>query len=274
MQGLIVAAGQGTRLRDIAASKPLAMLHGRPLIQHVIEQARAGGIDEFVVVTGYEAPPLEAFLRRFSMRGGFPIHVVRNPDWRLANAVARAGLATPMIVRPTGSHGGAGLSLAEDDSALGQIRLGAKSGAYITAFHDYRSPDGFYRKYRMIFVDRKPFPYHLAISRQWMVHHRSAEMQDDAGRIAEELAFLRDPGSALGERALAAIAAIGRRLDLDYGGVDFSLTADGQVLLFEANATMLTHLEPPDGPFAAKNVYIEPILRAFQGHLTARARGG
>ena len=192
----------------------------------------------------------------------------------LANAVARAGLATPMIVRPTGSHGGAGLSLAEDDSALGQIRLGAKSGAYITAFHDYRSPDGFYRKYRMIFVDRKPFPYHLAISRQWMVHHRSAEMQDDAGRIAEELAFLRDPGSALGERALAAIAAIGRRLDLDYGGVDFSLTADGQVLLFEANATMLTHLEPPDGPFAAKNVYIEPILRAFQGHLTARARGG
>ena len=85
MQGLIVAAGQGTRLRDIAASKPLAMLHGRPLIQHVIEQARAGGIDEFVVVTGYEAPPLEAFLRRFSMRGGFPIRVVRNPDWRLAN---------------------------------------------------------------------------------------------------------------------------------------------------------------------------------------------
>ena len=99
MQGLIVAAGPGTRLRDIAASKPLAMLHGRPLIQHVIEQARAGGIDEFVVVTGYEAPPLEAFLRRLSMRGGFPIRVVRNSDWRLANGHSVAAAASSLNER-------------------------------------------------------------------------------------------------------------------------------------------------------------------------------
>ena len=191
----------------------------------------------------------------------------------LAEAAARAGLQAPVIVRPTGSHGGAGLALAADAGALARVQFDDGADAYVTAFHDYRSPDGFYRKYRMIFVGRAPHPYHLAIGPHWMVHHRSADMEHDPARIAEELAFLRDPEGAIGARAMTALRAIGQRLDLDYGGIDFSLTDDGRVLLFEANATMLTHLEPTGSPFAAKNVYIEPILRAFQQHLTLRATG-
>jgi 1L-myo-inositol 1-phosphate cytidylyltransferase len=85
VQGLIVAAGQGTRLRDIAPSKPLAKVRGRPLIEHVIFSAHAGGVDEFVVVTGYEGGRVEAFLRRLSMRTNIPIRTVFNADWRLAN---------------------------------------------------------------------------------------------------------------------------------------------------------------------------------------------
>jgi len=192
----------------------------------------------------------------------------------LAKAVDRAGLAIPVIIRPAGSHGGAGLELADTADALGRISLDARIGAYVTAFHDYRSADGFYRKYRMIFVDRKPHAYHLAIGRGWMVHHQSTDMAGDPARIAEELAFLRDPEAAIGARAMSAIRAVGQRLDLDYGGIDFGVTRDGQVLLFEANATMLTHLEPADGVFAAKNALVAPILQAFQDHLTARAAGG
>ena len=192
----------------------------------------------------------------------------------LAAAVARAGLAPPFIVRPTGSHGGKGLVLARNLAELEDIAPDQGADAYVTAFHDYRSPDGFYRKYRMIFVDRRPHAYHLAIGPHWMVHHRSAEMADDPHRIAEEMRFISDPETAIGARAMAAIRTVARRLDLDYGGIDFGVTADGQVLLFEANATMLTHLEPADGPFAAKNPFIEPILDAFRAHLTARAGGG
>ena len=69
------------------------------------------------------------------------------------------------------------------------------------------------------------------------------------------------------------MAAIGERLDLDYGGVDFALTADGEVLVFEANATMLTHLEPPDSPFLAKNLFVQPIIDAFQAHVAKLAAG-
>jgi 1L-myo-inositol 1-phosphate cytidylyltransferase len=85
VQGLIVAAGQGTRLREIAPSKPLAKVRGRPLIEHVIFSALAGGVDEFVVVTGYEGARVGAFLRRLSMRTNIPIRTVFNPDWTLAN---------------------------------------------------------------------------------------------------------------------------------------------------------------------------------------------
>jgi glutathione synthase/RimK-type ligase-like ATP-grasp enzyme len=96
-------------------------------------------------------------------------------------------------------------------------------------------------------------------------------MAGDAARTAEEMRFLRAPRAAIGPRAMAAVEAIGRRLDLDYAGLDFAVTADGKALVFEANATMLTHLEPESGPFAAKNPFIQPIIDAFQARLGALA---
>jgi len=88
MQGLIVAAGQGVRLRAIAPSKPLALVNGVPLIERVIENARLGGIDEFVVVTGYEGRRLEAFLKRLAARKGVSIFTVRNLAWERANGLS------------------------------------------------------------------------------------------------------------------------------------------------------------------------------------------
>jgi hypothetical protein len=50
----------------------------------------------------------------------------------------------------------------------------------------------------------------------------------------------------LGERAMRALQGIARALALDYAGIDFALHADGRLLLFEANATMVI-LPPPEG---------------------------
>ena len=191
----------------------------------------------------------------------------------LARATAAAGLAAPVLVRPIGSHGGKGLRLARTQKALARFR--PEGDVYVTAFVDYRSTDGFYRKYRVVFVDRAPMPYHLAISPRWLVHHGSAEMDGDADRRAEEARFLADPVAAVGANAWAAVAAIGAAVDLDYAGVDFGLTANGAVLVFEANATMLVHAEPADGVYAYKNRAVGEIARAFAEMLTgAAARGG
>ncbi|HTK35280.1 MAG TPA: NTP transferase domain-containing protein [Caulobacteraceae bacterium] len=88
MRCVVIAAGQGSRLRAIARSKPLATVLGVPLIERVILAALAGGATEFVVVTGYEAQILETFLAELSARRGLEIATVRNDDWRLANGLS------------------------------------------------------------------------------------------------------------------------------------------------------------------------------------------
>jgi 1L-myo-inositol 1-phosphate cytidylyltransferase len=88
MKCLIIAAGQGTRLRGIAPSKPLAEVAGLPLIEHVVNAAAAGGASGFVVVTGYEPEPLEAVLGQLSERSGLPIQIVRNSDWARPNGIS------------------------------------------------------------------------------------------------------------------------------------------------------------------------------------------
>jgi myo-inositol-1-phosphate synthase len=87
-QCLIIAAGQGRRLRAIAESKPLASLVGTPMIERTIDNAREGGVGRFVVVTGYEGDRLEQFLRDLAARKSAPIDCVRNPAWRGLNGIS------------------------------------------------------------------------------------------------------------------------------------------------------------------------------------------
>jgi hypothetical protein len=182
----------------------------------------------------------------------------------LAGRLAAAGIALPVLARPAATHGGEGLARCDSLAALEAALKTLDGPHYLTAFADYRSPDGYYRKYRMIFVDREPYPYHLAISPTWMVHYFSADMEQHAWKLDEERRFLDDPRAALGEHALRAIAEIGRRLDLDYGGVDFTLLPDGRVFVFEANATMLAHYERGDGALAHRNRHVARIVGAFE----------
>jgi len=193
------------------------------------------------------------------------------PDARAA-ALAAAGLTLPLLLRPIGSHGGKGVLLATTPAELRAADTGAADAYYAAAFHDYRSADGHYRKYRVIFVDRAPFPYHLAISPRWLVHYFTADMLAAPWKTEEERRFLEDPGAVLGERAMAALAAIGARLDLDFCGIDFSLLPDGRLLVFEANATMLAHLDDPPEQFPYKHIHVPKIFAAFEAMVARRAK--
>ncbi|HXZ07549.1 MAG TPA: hypothetical protein VEI25_05790 [Paraburkholderia sp.] len=176
----------------------------------------------------------------------------------------------PLLARPAATHGGEGLDRCDTVEDLEQWLATHEGAYYLTAIRDYASADGYYRKYRMIFVDGVPYPYHLAISPHWMVHYFSADMERHAWKLDEERRFLQDPRAALGERAMNAVAAIGRRLGLDYGGIDFTLLPDGRVLVFEANATMLAHYERGSGVVAHKNPFVQRIVDAFETMLTRR----
>ena len=130
MNCLIIAAGHGSRLRDISPSKPLTLVAGVPLIEHVVCAAAAGGASAFIVVTGHEAERLEAFLADLAERLGLSIRPVRIADWDrpnghsvLAGAAAMDGdylltmadhLFDPEIVRLLLAAPPAALTLAVD----------------------------------------------------------------------------------------------------------------------------------------------------------------
>ncbi len=160
-------------------------------------------------------------------------------------------LRFPSLLRTPGFHTGQNFRYVENRDALAQT-VADLPGAELLAIEycDARGPDGMARKYRAMFIDGALYPWHLAIAADWKVHYFTATMAAHAAYRAEEKRFLDNMPGVLGSRAMAALGAIGETLGLDYAGVDFALTRNGSVLVFEANATMV--ISPP-GPEAIWN---------------------
>ena len=57
MQTVVLAAGEGTRMRPltVATPKPMVPAAGRPLLEHTLDRAADAGASRFIVVVGYEA---------------------------------------------------------------------------------------------------------------------------------------------------------------------------------------------------------------------------
>ena len=85
MDAVIIAAGYGSRLRDLSDSKPLTPVAGVPLIELGVRQAHAAGACRVTVVTGHEAARVEAFLADLASRSGIDILTERVLDWSKPN---------------------------------------------------------------------------------------------------------------------------------------------------------------------------------------------
>jgi hypothetical protein len=103
------------------------------------------------------------------------------------------------------------------------------------------------------------YPLHLAISQNWKIHYFSADMADHAEHRAEEAEFLSNMSEVLGSNAMAALQQIQASLGLDYGGIDFGLNRQGEVLLFEANATMVVEQPNEDARWDYRRAAVERI---------------
>jgi hypothetical protein len=128
------------------------------------------------------------------------------------------------------------------------------------------------RKYRVMMLDGRLYPLHAAISSQWKIHYFSAEMADYPAHRAEDSAFLENMPGVLGANVMAALAAIQKTLCLDYAGIDFSLNEKGEVLLFEANATMVVPPPHADKRWDYRRPSVERIYKAVWEMLTDRAK--
>lgn len=85
MDGLILAAGFGSRLRDKFACKPLALVNGVSLLEISLRQLASAGVTRVVVVTGYQAATIEAAVEGLRAKLDFEILTKRVDDWEKPN---------------------------------------------------------------------------------------------------------------------------------------------------------------------------------------------
>jgi tetratricopeptide (TPR) repeat protein len=164
-----------------------------------------------------------------------------------AARLAARGCTFPLLLRSPGFHNGRFFEHVADAAALAPAAAAMPGDAILAiAYQETRSADGMVRKYRVMTIDGRLYPVHLAISPHWKVHYVSSAMAFDARFRDEEAAYLTDMRAALGAPAVAALERIAAVTALDYGGIDFGLLPDGRVAVFEANGAMAIFLPDAD----------------------------
>jgi len=198
-----------------------------------------------------------------------PRDILTSPDGPAA--VARHGFRFPLLVRTPGFHTGRHFLRVESAGALaGAVEQLPGREITVIEFLDARGADGKVRKYRAMMIDGQIYPLHVAISSQWKIHYFTAEMAERADHRAEDAEFLENMPGVLGPRATGALAQIQATLGLDYAGIDFGLSAGGDLLLFEANATMVVNPPEADERWAYRRPAVERIFAAVRKMLTGR----
>jgi len=63
MKALVLAAGEGTRLRPLTSNvpKPLLLVAGKPFLSHIFESLKAGGVKEVALLVGWKANRIKEF---------------------------------------------------------------------------------------------------------------------------------------------------------------------------------------------------------------------
>lgn len=61
MKAVILAAGKGTRMRELTNElpKPMLKVQGKPILQHILEGLAGNGVREFCIITGWRADVIE-----------------------------------------------------------------------------------------------------------------------------------------------------------------------------------------------------------------------
>ncbi len=70
-KAVILAAGRGTRMRELTNElpKPMIEVRGKPILLHIIEGLRAAGVTDFLIVVGYRAEVVRQFFGDGAARG-------------------------------------------------------------------------------------------------------------------------------------------------------------------------------------------------------------
>jgi hypothetical protein len=184
------------------------------------------------------------------------------------------GLAFPVITRPRGSHAGSGLARIDDAAALARyLEAHEEELFFISRFVDYASEDRLFRKYRVVFVDGRPYACHMAIADRWDIWYLNAGMTHSAEKRLEEETWMRTFDIGFGRRHQSALTMLADRIGLDYFTIDCAETRDGSLLIFEADNTAVVHNMDSPEIFPYKPPQMRKVFEAFAAMLERRVAG-
>jgi glutathione synthase/RimK-type ligase-like ATP-grasp enzyme len=226
----------------------------------VMKTGRIGNADRFRAMPGVTTARTAAIAR--DMLGGA----------QGAQRLADNGFTFPLLLRSPGYHTGRNFVFVARSEDLAAAANGLPGEELLAIeYLDSRGTDGAARKYRVMMIDGRLYPLHLAISRNWKVHYFTSDMAERPDHRREEAAFLQDMPAVLGDKAMRALAEIQDALGLDYAGVDFGLGADRDLLLYEANATMVISKPDQDPRWAYRREAIDKVLNAVGAMIRQRS---
>jgi len=155
-----------------------------------------------------------------------------------ARMLQNSGIAPPIILRQAGTHTGRIVGLFDSiEDTVAALEPGHEHVA--TQFVDFASSDGLYRKFRVFFIGQHVILRHMIVSDHWNVHvkDRLRFMADHPQLIVEERELF-ESAEPFAPAVREVFRQVRERMPLDFFGMDFGITGEGEVVLFEANATM------------------------------------
>ena len=182
-----------------------------------------------------------------------------------ARTIEKAGIVPPIILRQAGTHTGKIVGLFDNiDEAVAALGPGEHVA---TQFVDFSSADGLFPKWRVYFIGPHVILRHMIVGDTWNVHvkDRTRFMSQHPELVAKERALFESPDPFPPE-VRKVFDAVRARMPLDFFGMDFAITQSGELVLFEANATMnFFPLWPTKDPqFIYLTKCLEPAQAAFR----------
>lgn len=92
---ILMAAGMGTRMRPLTETtpKPLITVHGKPMIETVIDGLKVRGVDNFLVVVGYLGEQFKYLEEKYRN-----LRIVENHEYQTINNISSLKAVADMLV--------------------------------------------------------------------------------------------------------------------------------------------------------------------------------
>src|SRR5437016_13059331 len=87
-KAVFLAAGRGTRMRDLTADvpKPMIKVRGKPILLHIVEGLQSAGIKDFLIIIGYRGEMVREYFGDgtcFGLRINYATQIVQDGTGRV-----------------------------------------------------------------------------------------------------------------------------------------------------------------------------------------------